>query len=344
MAIDDSAWVVVPPAKLMSVAVVTRGNMFIRDALAELPLAKLDMMSPEQFQQALDDGKTSEYDAVVLDRWLPRAPSEDNPLHAGRYLIIGAVPQGPRALIDRGEVDRVSVPMTWSRDHPVLRPVSLDNIVIFKSRLVEPGPMSSAHVLANADTGPMLIEIATAETLALVVPFDSLESDWAFKVSWVIFLGSSVQYLGEAGSTGVGRMIQPGQVLSDRLPAGAANVRVALPGSGDANLLPAPDGRVVFGPVLKSGVYMLSWEGTAGATDVESGGRVRRTFTANLLDTAESDIPINASLLTASHKATAQTENTPGGRVRQDIWPWLLLGALAVMVLEWFVYNRKVHL
>lgn len=340
---DDTAWVVVPPAKLMSVAVVTRGNLFIRDALAALPLAKLDVFSPEQFQAALDGGRTGEYDAVVLDRWLPKAPSDTEPLPPGRFLIIGAVPQGPRALIDRGEIDRPSVPMTWSRDHPVLRPISLDNLVIFKSRLVESGAMSSVRVLATADTGPMLVEMATAEVLALVVPFDALESNWVFNVSWVIFLGSAVQYLGEAGSTGVGRMVQPGQILSDRLPAGAANVRVALPGGGDTNLLPAPDGRVVFGPVLKSGVYMLSWQGAAGATDVESGGRVRRAFAANLLDAVESDIPVHESLVTASHEASSQESQSPSGRIRRDIWPWLLVAALVVMVLEWFVYNRKVH-
>lgn len=340
---DDLAWVVVPPAKLMSVAVVTRGNLFIRDALAALPLAKLDVLTPEQFQARLDTLAAGEYDVVVLDRWLPRAPSEEEALPPGRFLIFGAVPTSPRALIDRGEVDRVSVPLTWSRDHPVLRPVSLDHLVIFKSRLVEPGPTSSARVLAAADTGPMLVELSTAESMALVLPFDPLESNWVFNVSWVIFLGSAVQYLGEAGSSGIGRMIQPGEILSDRLPAGAANARVALPGGGEANLLPAPDGRVVFGPVLNSGVYMLSWQGQAGATDVEVGGRVRRPFAANLLDAAETDIPVTESLAIASKAATA-TADAAASRTRKDIWPWLLVGALVVMLLEWFIYNRKVHL
>ena len=343
LAIDDVAWVVVPPAKLMSVAVVTRGNLFIRDALAALPLARLDVLSPQQFEEAMRAGKAGEYDAVVLDRWLPPAPSESDPLPPGRFLIIGAVPQGPRALIDRGEIDRVVVPMSWSRDHPVLRGLSLDNIVIFKSRLVEPGPQSSARILATTDGGPMIVEFATAETLAIVVPFDALESDWVFKVSWVVFLGSAVQVLGEAGSTGVGRMVQPGDVLSDRVPAGATDVRVALPGGGEVDLLPAPDGRVVFGPVLESGVYMLSWVGAAGATDVESGGRVRRPFAANLLSTPETDLGVDNSLVTASRDETSQAETMAASRVRRDLWPWLVLAALAVMVVEWFVYNRKVH-
>jgi hypothetical protein len=35
--------------------------------------------------------------------------------------------------------------------------------------------------------------------------------------------------------------------------------------------------------------------------------------------------------------------NAPSQTTRQ-LWPWLLLAAFVVMLLEWFVYNRKVQL
>jgi len=28
----------------------------------------------------------------------------------------------------------------------------------------------------------------------------------------------------------------------------------------------------------------------------------------------------------------------------KEWWPWLLLGAIAVMMFEWWIYNRKVYL
>ena len=33
------------------------------------------------------------------------------------------------------------------------------------------------------------------------------------------------------------------------------------------------------------------------------------------------------------------------GKIAADrkLWPWLLLAALLVMLVEWFVYNRKVY-
>lgn len=31
-------------------------------------------------------------------------------------------------------------------------------------------------------------------------------------------------------------------------------------------------------------------------------------------------------------------------RVNQPVWPWLIAGALAVVMVEWWIYNRRVML
>src|SRR6185295_2279457 len=49
LATDNLARLIVPPAKKLAVAVVTKGNLFIAAALESLPLAKLTTMSPEQY-------------------------------------------------------------------------------------------------------------------------------------------------------------------------------------------------------------------------------------------------------------------------------------------------------
>jgi hypothetical protein len=30
--------------------------------------------------------------------------------------------------------------------------------------------------------------------------------------------------------------------------------------------------------------------------------------------------------------------------VRQELWKWLLLGAIGVLIFEWYIYNRRVYL
>jgi len=199
----------------------------------------------------------------------------------------------------------------------------------------------TVQVLATADAGPAILELSSAEVRAIVVPFNVASSNWGFDVSWVIFLGQATQYLGEGNATGIARMVQPGQTLTDRLPLNVTDARIEAPDGVRTALIPAADGTVVFGPVLRSGKYFLSWVGEAGASDLTYDGRVIRPFTANLLDAPESDIAPASRFETASVTVEAQTG--PGAKSPQRLWPWLILAALTIALLEWFVYNRKVH-
>jgi hypothetical protein len=61
-------------------------------------------------------------------------------------------------------------------------------------------------------------------------------------------------------------------------------------------------------------------------------------FAVNLFAQAESDIAPRASL------TLGQTEITPGGEEelgQQEFWPWLALAALAILMIEWYAYHRR---
>jgi hypothetical protein len=340
---DDTAWIVVPPAKNLAVAIVTKGDLFLGSALEGLPGGKAPVIySPEQYEAARTANKMSEYDVIVLDRYLPTMPKDSpNPLPQGRYLVFGVVPGGPQGLIDKGPGDSTQF-VDWLRDHPVLRGISLDAPFIGASRLVEIPKGAAAKALAFDSNGPDIIELSAAESRAIVVPFDLLESDWWRHVSFVVFLAQAVQYLGDEGA-GLGQMVQPGGVLTDRLPPGAKDVRVTLPDRTQAEMgQPSPDGTVVYGPVQRSGVYQVSWTGVPGPTDAKVGDRAVRPFAANLLDATESEIGTASTVALANTKVSADP-NAEAQTTRQ-LWPWLLLAAFVVMLFEWFIYNRKVHL
>ncbi|QYU67965.1 ArsR family transcriptional regulator [Leptolyngbya sp. 15MV] len=165
---------------------------------------------------------------------------------------------------------------------------------------------------------------------------------WIIDVSFVLFMAQAVEYLGR-DATGVSPSIEPGGVLSDRIPPTASDVRVRTPeGVIEPVGQPGPDGRVVFGPVSRAGVYQLSWVGPPGPTDATVDTRSVRPFTANLLDAAESDVAAAVALELPTTVAAAQAEEAR--RAESPLWPWLVLGMLALLLLEWYVYNRKVHL
>lgn len=346
---DDAATLVVPPAKRLAVAIVSaKGNLFLSAALDGLPLSRHDVLTPEQFQKVLSEGRGGEYDVFVLDGWVP-PPDGDGSLPPGRYVIFNAVPPGA-GLLDKGPGGATQI-VDWDRSHPVMRSVNLDPLIIGKNRAVEiVKPQAggatadvSAVALASTTSGASIVEASGSDWRAVVVPWDVMESNWPFDVSFIVFTAQAVGFVGgsSGGVIGQSQMVQAGSILSDRLPVGAASVTIESPTGESSPLEAAADGRIVFGPIRSNGIYRVSWTGNAGPTDSQRNGRNERFFAANLLDSRESDAAAAEKLELASRPVTPQDAlETKGTR---KLWPWLLLGALAVVMLEWFVYNRKVH-
>lgn len=342
LAVDNVAWIVVPPAKKLAVAVVTRGNVFLSEALAALPLSELRTMTPDEYE-TLRKGENFNYDIVILDGYLPTMSADAaTPLPPGRYLIFGAIPTGAGGLV-RGE--RKEAPagfLDWSRDHPALRNLSLDPVGIVRIPVVEIPKSAAAVSIATTDAGPAIIELSAADSRSIIVAFDLLDSDWPFYVSFPIFMAQAVGYLGD-DSSGLGQAVQPGGVVSDRLPQGASGVRMQLPDGSYAEMgVPSADGTVVYGPVQRVGIYQIQWAGKPGPTDADLGsGRAARPFASNLLDPAESDIAALPKLALASREVSASESEAV--KVTRPLWPWFILAALTIILLEWFVYNRKVQ-
>lgn len=381
LAADNTAFLVIPPARRLNVALVTKGNVFVKSALEGMNLSRLDELSPDQFQKLLDGDQLAQYDVFIFDRVLPEvqvaapaptpaasttappAPagsptppalppltSERRPgLPPGRSLVLGAVPSPPLGAVDEGPGDRTFF-APGARDHPALRLAGLDKVNIEKSRKVRILPDTPVRDIATLMNGqPGILEVSDANTLALVVPFDVTDSDWPFDPGWVMFLVSSTLYLADAnvgaaagvgGSGLVGDSVRCGETLSTRLPTGATDAALTLPDNTRLRLEPGADGAVAYGPVGHSGIYTVTWDGQATASDVTVGGRARRAIAANLLSPDESDIGTRTTLPLAREIVQAQTQKEV--ELTRRLWPWLLLGALAMVMFEWWVYNRKV--
>jgi len=343
--VDDFAYLSVPPAKRLAVALVTPGNLFLREVLEGLSLSRLVILAPGEAQAVFDDPRQmSEFDVFVLDRWLPNVPpppgTKSGPapgLPAGRFLVFGAVPPPPLGLIDEGEKGE-SLVVDWRRDHPALRGIAFDSLIVMKSRAVEASPDSPLTVLASGQHGPLIAEVTDAVTRALICTFDVTASTWPFDPGFVLYTAAGLIHLGNDGAA-VGETLRPGATLGERIPATAQNVQLGFPDNTSTQLVPNADGRVVYGPITKVGIYTLSWTGPLGGRDVEVDGRARRALAANLLDPLESDVATRTALPLASRIVTAQDSASEGIR---KLWPYLLLGALGIVLLEWWVYNRKV--
>lgn len=377
---DNLAFLVIPPARRLSVALVTQGNFFVKDVLDGMNLSRLDVLKTAEFQKLLDGDQLAQYDVFIFDRVLPEvkiaaaapppaavpsstpatpgaAPTNAPPpaaarrpgLPPGRSLVLGIVPSPPLGAIDEGPGEP-SLFAPGNRDHPALTLAGLDKVNISKTRKLRLAPETPVRDIAPLINGtPGMLEISDTNTLALVVPFDVTDSDWPFDPGWVLFLVNATLYLADANIGGVagaggagvvGDSVRCGETLSTRLPTGATDARITLPDSERLNLEPAADGSVAFGPIVRSGIYTVSWKGQSTASDVEVDGRVRRPIAANLLSPDESDIAAREKLALAREIVQAQTQKEV--RLVRKVWPWLLLAALGMVMFEWWVYNRKV--
>jgi hypothetical protein len=270
------------------------------------------------------------------------ADGKDVPgLPTGRFMVFNTLPTPPLGLVDEGAGEATTV-INHDHAHPALRNISFDGLTVNPSRKcsVPTGGRAGVRSIAEGISGPLIVEATDIGTRALIVTFDTLNSNWPFDAGFVLYIAQGLTYLGSSsGDTGA-VVLKPGQTIEQNLPTGAANARVGLPDSTRKDLLISPEGRVVYGPIPKVGVYTVSWDGQPGSTDVLVDGRARRVVTANMLDPYESEVAAVTAEGLKQISANVSTGQLQAGTRR--LWPWFLMLALAFVLIEWFVYNRKV--
>lgn len=343
LADDNTGYVVIPPAKRLSACLVTSGNFYLTNALEGLKLSKLDVLKPAEFQKLLDAEQTGQYDVMIFDEVLPEVKLQGGKrgvgLPIGRSLVLGATPPPPLGAIAEPK-DEPDVIADYQREHPALKLADLEKISIAKFPKVTISDGSPVKVLARAKTGPAILEVTDISSQALVLPFNPSASDWPYNLGYVVFLANSILYLSQTQAGAAGKSLTPGETLSTRLPRGATSVRLRTPGNDTISLEAAPDGTVSYGPILRTGVYTLSWTGAAAGNDLIVSGKPQRSISVNLLDPKESDLGTRQNIAMAREVVSAQSEKE--SILTRRLWPYLLLGALALVMFEWFIYNRKV--
>lgn len=321
LAADDAAWTVLPPPKKLAALLVTRGNPALHSALKACPLKKLDVVAPGQFDKlAADAGALPQYDVIVLDA---HAPAK---LPRGRYLVFGSPPPdiGVKTVGPLGK----QVVVDWRSRHPVLQFVGLDNLYAARATRME--LPRDAVVLAEFGTSPAMALVRRQGSAFLLVAFDVLQTNWPFEPGFVMFCYNATAFLGLEAA---------GRPRSD-LKVGEA---IAIPSGGQrAATVTTPEGRLVRLAADGSGAFRFPRTDRVGVYRVEVPDRPTAYYAVNVLDERESNIAPAEKIALSTETVKAQSAEPR--RTNQELWPWLALAALAVVCLEWFVYNSKVRL
>jgi VCBS repeat-containing protein len=130
---------------------------------------------------------------------------------------------------------------------------------------------------------------------------------------------------------------------------------VTLHATGNATELTVVDPKGNSTKVSRSDQDVFTYHDTdePGIYQVKQGEQVIDRFAVNLFDRTESNVrvapsadqdnhAVQAADIQIGHVDVAPTaERTPA---RHEIWKLLLLAALFVLILEWYIYNRRVYL
>ncbi|HWE00984.1 MAG TPA: VWA domain-containing protein [Tepidisphaeraceae bacterium] len=333
---DDVAQVVVPPPKSLAVLLVTPGNFFLEKAINSLGLNKPDTLSPTGVA-GYEATKPTQYDVIIFDRYKPTyIPPAGNFIffldgaRAGlpemRVKIARGADGNPVVLQDVGVLD-------WKRDHPILKAMSLTKLYVAEAVKLDVPPED--EVLVDGLKGPLIVMDHTGKSTNMVAAFDVLQSNWPLKVTFPIFLQNALQYLAVGGDMDVRQSLEPG--ATPTIPRGD----LQKIGSPMAIRLKGPAGTTMVN-VPVSGDFVLPALNHVGLYSTEPPVPQFERMAVNLLDPGESDtLPAER----APGDMSATIEDVKTTRARFELWWWIVaVAALPLLMIEWWVYTRRVHL
>ena len=318
---DNVAWGVVEAPGQLYVALVTGGNEPLASALRACPLAKTEVLSAAKFEQLYADAGEAPYGLVVLDRVTPKK------LPRGNYLVFGPPPEASGAKA-AGELKNRAI-ADWQDKHPVLNFVNLENL--FAARAWKLDVPRDALVLAQFEDSPALVMTRRGGGLWLLAAFDVLQSNWPFDAGFVMFCYNAIHFVANESGDVDRHALKAGQPITVQAKPGQKRAALAGPGGLKEDLVASPSGLLRWARTLRAGVYRLAIEGGP-----------ETCVAVNLMDERESDIAPADELACAGQVVKAQ-DSAPAPANR-ELWPLLVALALAVVLVEWYVYCAKVRL
>ena len=333
--LDNRAWAVVNRQRRAQVLVVTPGNGPLQTALgteATQQMAEIQIEGPEYLKTEAyaADAQSGKRDLIIYDRVAPSAMPQANTFSIGVIPPVAGL--GPPQTVERPII------LHWDMAHPLLRYVQLDNVeVLSEAQTLKPPPGST--VLVESPDGPLLFITPREAYQDAVLTFPLVTAGagetrwattWPLRPSFPLFVFNALQFLAYGDTAPADEVNLPGRPVTLRLDAPVREIRVRPPDGQDVALQRSAAGAFVFTATDQTGVY-----------DVTARDSVPLRFAVNLFDPRESDLTVRRDIQIGYEEVKGQTAER---LARREFWKPLLLLALSVLLVEWYIYNRRVFL
>ncbi|MEM1165484.1 MAG: BatA and WFA domain-containing protein [Planctomycetota bacterium] len=337
LAADDEASIVIDPVAGRRILVVqpgaptTAAEYALVDAIAALEPAELITLTQEEFAaDATDPRLLAGLDLIVFDRVRPDVLPPIPTLSFGAGLPIPGLTVTPRETTEDDSNARIVVGFgLWDRTHPIMRYVTPTEVrLVDPLRLVAPGPTAEARgtILAQSSAGPLIMLVEGDRVRRVVVGFELGRSNWWRDLSFPVFIANILDTL--AGVSGTGAQHRTDEPVTVRGLIPGATAQLNTPSGDVRDLLVDRDGMLPIGVLDQAGPYTL---------DLSPSGRA---VAVNLLDDQESTLGTADSVAIAG-QASAST--SIGAAEPQELWRWLVLAAVVLSTVEWWLYARRMR-
>lgn len=332
---DNQATCVLNPPRIAKVLIVTDYNPYLRLVTQTERITKLASVQFED-RKFLQDRVYREratlgyYDLIIYDQCTPTESPASNAVYWGSL-----PPEGEWESAKRLE----ATPITdFESNHPLMFAVGLGDVLIAVSDVLD-GPQGSIPLLETLEGSVMTIAPRGGfEDLVIGFPLVeylesgdiSVNSDWPRKLSFPIFVQNLMVYLGGGAKFSATRVFSPGEVVTLKPSLQADSLTVTDPAGNSTVISSRGDGVFVYSQTDLSGVYQVRATGSQ---------QIDQLFAVNLLDVRESDLEVRPELNLGYNKiqGTRTIE-----QARREYWQWIVLAVIGLLLVEWYIYNRRV--
>ncbi|QDT16227.1 BatA domain-containing protein [Alienimonas californiensis] len=345
---DDEARAVLPPRDRMPVALVTPGNLFLQQVFAANPL--VDLTVTGEAPDELPAGTILVLHRVVPEE-LPDGPVWFiDPREGGDLFTVGEEIVAPNVrLTEEAEGSPLLANVQLDQiDLPKVRPLTLAanvDAAVLAEVAAEVGAAGDADAEAGA---PLLVALRRpldggGRGKAVVLAVDLDATDLPLRTAFPILAVNALTWFTDAAGE-LRPAAATGSTVSVPLPDGADSEQwsVFAP-SGAARPLPAGLTAATLGPLAEAGLWRLA----PRRPEVNDAEEPTAGTSSDAIDWPAETIPVAVNLTAPTESDTrtvapasegADPAGTAGGR---PWWVWLAAGALVLVGVEWWLYQRR---
>ncbi len=354
---DNVAYATLPKRKQISVLLVTEENPFLEKVLSVDEELNLNVMNPSEYESS---PKTAQ--VVIFDRYSPTNIGD------GNFMFIYPPKsentteedvQDTALTWDIGEALDTPIITDWERTHPILQHVHLENVLIGEAYQIT--PPSTAQILARSFESPVLFIDVAQNRKVVFVAINILQSDLPLRIAFPVIIANTIQWFQH--DQGIQEYhLQTGEVLRykfdsdyptiteteqvEESPTGNSQQTLMITGPGDKSWeIPIENDEMLFDHTQQAGFYKVTDSDTTIISDAdeqntneEETEEPKQLWAVNIASETESHIGITDEI----EDMLTDSEVLIGSSFfRYPPWIYLILLAVGLTVVEWFLYQRR---